>query len=310
MTLRSPHLLWRIPIAAALCFLFPVSLFAVYPQLYWANVSPQRIFQADLNGLNKGTLVSTFLTTPAGVAADQDYVFYTDRGRDEIWRIRHDGSDQTLLVDLPGTFDDPYGIAVYGNFIYWAETGTDRIRKASITGGGVTDVVDSGLASPRGIAADMDYLFFTDPVLKSVLRVPRNGGSVTTILDSTDGLNNPIGIDVQGDFIYWTDRTNNTINRADRDGNNPTVLVAGITDPQGVSVHRNHIYWTDLTEDIIERSDLSGGNIELLLTDLDGVGTPDFLVAIPEPRVAGLFLGLFAFFFLVVTSRRNGRSEL
>ena len=39
--------------------------------------------------------------------------------------------------------------------MYWTDTGTDKIQRASLDGSNVEDLVTSGLGSPRGIALDV-----------------------------------------------------------------------------------------------------------------------------------------------------------
>ena len=115
-----------------------------------------------------------------------------------------------------------------GSFLYWADPIKGTIGRAEISGGGVSGVNDefiAGLGSPRWLAADCKYLYWTDlhegnEGEGTIGRVELNGENPKP--DFIEGLNRPQGVAVDSEHVYWAAEGAGKSNRRglDRQGGN------------------------------------------------------------------------------------------
>ncbi|MFM9042565.1 MAG: choice-of-anchor D domain-containing protein, partial [bacterium] len=126
--------------------------------IYW-SVADQ-IWRADTNGSNALLWATATGSQIEGLAADANYVYFTDRATAKIGRITKANpaeimdhvSNLSSGIAAPVT-PAPTGIAVDANYIYWADYANDVIGRSPIGGssapkGGFI----TGLADPIGVA--------------------------------------------------------------------------------------------------------------------------------------------------------------
>ena len=194
--------------------------------------------------------------------------------------------------DLGGTllapFDHPTGLFV-DEFAY--VSASDGVFQVPLDGGASTQLVDVGSNDPTtsysasAVAMDNDALYVvvstqrTTPVLSetsSLSRLPKNGGSQLTILDSGAG---SAGVD--DSFVYYA--TTTSIDRVPKDGSGPSQSIASVT-PNGLGVDSlavddSFVYWAAAipvindagvgefpTFDSVQRVPKAGGLSETLTT--------------------------------------------
>lgn len=138
------------------------------------------------------------------------------------------------------------GRAVTAQTVYWTDDGIDRIQQVTL--GGMTDLVTSGLAEPRGIALDVPsgHLYWADRGNGTLRRANLDGTGVTTLVS---GLMGPAGIalDLDGGRIYWVEMFGGRVARANLDGTGVQTLVSGVTQPFRIALDLagGRMYWTE-----------------------------------------------------------------
>ena len=80
--------------------------------------------------------------------------------------------------------------------MYWTDPGDDKIRRATLVGGSVTDLVSLPVGAtqiPHGIALDVSagFMYWTNSASNKIQRAPIGGGAATDILT---GIGTPQGI--------------------------------------------------------------------------------------------------------------------
>lgn len=117
------------------------------------------------------------------------------------------------------------GIAVDGNYIYWAN-GSGAIGRANLDGTGVNESFISGIIA-EALAVDGMHIYFANgfggspavgPSTETVARAKLDGTGVNTNFISPTAGDIVYGVAVDGTYIYWTNVGSETIGRANLDG--------------------------------------------------------------------------------------------
>lgn len=108
-------------------------------------------------------------------------------------------------------------------------------------GGGVGGNGGSGvtLSSPRGIAVDATYAYWSDDGTGTVARIPTSGGQATVL---ASGLSGPGDIAIDDVSIYFAG-SDGTIKKIALAGSEPVTLVSGQESPRSVIVDATSVYW-------------------------------------------------------------------
>ncbi|HTN90066.1 MAG TPA: hypothetical protein VL242_40610 [Sorangium sp.] len=175
--------------------------------VYSARPSAERITWIPKAGGNRKDLTEG--GEPFGVAADGARVYWTDRGRNEIFF--DDTSDsapgEPLLTDLE---DAPGLLALDEANLYWLTP--SGVMGYPRSGGDAPVRLLEGLSSPpTGIAAHGDYLYVTVRSAGSVHRVRKDGTGDPRVIASGQGGPTSIAADRTG--AYWTNSDSGEIVR-------------------------------------------------------------------------------------------------
>ncbi|XP_072597864.1 prolow-density lipoprotein receptor-related protein 1 isoform X2 [Vulpes vulpes] len=96
--------------------------------MFWTNWNEQHpsIMRAALSGANVLTLIEKDIRTPNGLAIDHraEKLYFSDATLDKIERCEYDGSHRYVILKSEPVH--PFGLAVYGEHIFW----TDWVRRA------------------------------------------------------------------------------------------------------------------------------------------------------------------------------------
>jgi uncharacterized protein YjbI with pentapeptide repeats len=241
--------------------------------LYWKDERQRSIGSANLDGSGiDDSFVSGAGGSPGAVAVDAQHIYWTNvTGASApflgaIGRANIDGSSATPNF-ITGV-DDPSGLAVDDNFIYWASDfscnfqndpptscGGGTIGRANLDGSGVNPsfTTADGLAGP-GCGNDPET------------RCGPTSVAVATLPDGSSAL-------------YWDNPQVGAIGRETIDGNPGNVnqgLVTGITQlfHEGVAVDPQHLFWTDGASIGESNLDGTGANQQFIGV---GQGAADYL---------------------------------
>jgi hypothetical protein len=139
-----------------------------------------------------------------GITVDLDHVYFTDQGRGTVERVRKGGGDGGVLVDAQ---DAPYGIAVSGEHVYWANfVGDGAVMRAPVVGGAATVVSDDAYPRTVAVVGDQIYWGTFEADAGSVMRIPVALDEAPTELAWVFG--GVADLVVDGDRVFFTAHTN------------------------------------------------------------------------------------------------------
>ncbi|XP_072105063.1 low-density lipoprotein receptor-related protein 1-like [Mobula birostris] len=124
--------------------------------MFWTNWNEQypSIMRATLSGASVSVIIGTDIRTPNGLAIDHpsEKLYFSDATLDKIERCEYDGSNRKVILKSEPVHS--FGLAVYGNFIFW----TDWVRRAVLradkyTGGDLRVLRADIPQQPMGIVA-------------------------------------------------------------------------------------------------------------------------------------------------------------
>ncbi|RXN00434.1 Low-density lipoprotein receptor-related protein 1B [Acipenser ruthenus] len=124
--------------------------------MFWTNWNEQHpsIMRATLAGNNIQVIVSTDIVTPNGLTIDHkaEKLYFSDGSLGKIERCEYDGSHRYVIVKSgPGTF---FGLAIYGDFIFWSDWVRRAILRSNKYTGGEMKVLRADIPhQPMGIVA-------------------------------------------------------------------------------------------------------------------------------------------------------------
>lgn len=189
--------------------------------------------------------VNTTLHTPTGGVATRGlrvdntngFIYYCAAASDSvIRRITTAGASQTAIAGPP-SLNDPYDLDLdlTNGFIYFVERAGKKIRRCTLAGASVTDLVTGRTGEPYCIALDVpnNKIYWGEIGTvgqKKIFSSTLAGASVTTVVDL--GTSEPLDISINVDKLFFSDSDNKRIRRCDLDGSNIVNIVTGITGSQ------------------------------------------------------------------------------
>lgn len=223
--------------------------------------------------------LALFAVSPAGAA-----VYWGGEGGVGVANL--DGSQ--AIQSLPASAPPPAfplarldprevcGMAVDGNYVYWANRWAGTIGRANLDGTGGNEIFIAGLGDPCGVAVDGTHLYWTDTGTNMIGRARLDGSGVQPAFIAAG--NAPCGVALAGGYLYWAIRGDDAIGRAGLDGSGvDREFIAGIETPCGVAVGGGFVFWAsehDFSSNAgtISRAALDGGSVvDPLIT---GAGEP------------------------------------
>jgi hypothetical protein len=198
-------------------------------------------------------------------------VFWSDSDSAAIWRANDDGSAASIILPLAAGAE-PRGIAIDqgGGFLYWAENGTNRIRRSGLDGAGPQDIITTGLGFPADIEIDAaaGKLYWADRDLDIIRRANLDGSGAETIVSvpasGNSGAPYFLELDPAGNKLYWSDFDSGVIHRANLDGSSAETFVSGLDRVRDIEILNDQIYWSDRDTRLVQRQNLDGTDRETL----------------------------------------------
>ncbi|XP_070536212.1 low-density lipoprotein receptor-related protein 4-like [Ptychodera flava] len=158
--------------------------------------------------------------------------------------------------------------------VYWTDSVTDTIQRASMDGSYVETVINSGLETTDGLVIDSigRKMYWTDTGTNRI-EVSNLDGSMRKVL-IWENLDNPRAIALHYDagYMYWTDwGTDPKIERAYMDGTHREVIInSDLGWPNGLTIDRpgKRLIWADARTELIESAGLDGEERMILVRDV------------------------------------------
>ncbi|KAF4026407.1 hypothetical protein G4228_018431 [Cervus hanglu yarkandensis] len=122
--------------------------------MYWTDWGTNaKIETATMGGYSRRSLVNSDLVWPNGLTLDyeQNLLYWADANLEKIERFDLERYLREVIVSRANS---PFGLAVYGQYVYWTDLLTQKIYRANkVDGSGQTAVTTTLPFRPKGICA-------------------------------------------------------------------------------------------------------------------------------------------------------------
>ncbi|KYF80008.1 hypothetical protein BE17_38145 [Sorangium cellulosum] len=171
-------------------------------------------------------------------------------------------------VALAEGFQNPVGIALDAERVYWTNQAVEGSVMAVSKRGGAPAALATGVHSPWDIAVAGDYVYWSSYVLGYLSRSPIDRSDPVELTQQSK----PVAIAVDATNLYWADAVGYTINKMSLAGGaEPERLVAEQNEPFDLAVDATHVYWTldaeTISKGMVLRAPIAGGEAETLAAD-------------------------------------------
>ncbi|XP_067141982.1 low-density lipoprotein receptor-related protein 4-like isoform X1 [Centruroides vittatus] len=243
--------------------------------MYWTNWGNKpTIERADMDGSNRIIIVSDNLGWPNGLTIDASTssLIWADARNHVIEKSDFNGNNRQILMrDVP----HPYGLTVFGEFIYWTDWETRAVQRVNkFTGKDIFTVCDN-------LAGLMDIHSISMKNTEENVCGNNNGGCSNLCLRNPKGYSCacPTGLPLQENgytceevpsaFLIFASKSNIYQISMDTDDNSDIFLP--ITDVYNIvaidfDYEESYIYFTDVRLDVIRRCHFNGSNMETLIS--------------------------------------------
>ena len=181
-------------------------------RLYWGDSQFKSMDSVALDG--GGATRWSLPLTPTDIATDGQWLYFGTVGSNvsNLYRIDLDGGELTALAPAQTTIR----LVVRDGQVAWIDTGFQSqetvnagVSVMPLDGGaarriaGLTTLIypEPGGRAWAGLAADAQYVYWTDLADGAVFRATWDGGSPEPVVANQD---NPVGIAVDATTVYWS----------------------------------------------------------------------------------------------------------
>jgi virginiamycin B lyase len=208
-------------------------------------------------------------------ASASAHVYWANSSGNTIGRANPDGSGANERF-VAGA-NDPFGIAVDAQHLYWTNFGTgsghgSTIGRANLDGTGAEQRFITGADGPSATTVDRQHIYWTNIASGTIGRANLDGTGVDQRFIT--GANAPVGVAVDGQHIYWSNGGSNAIGRANLDGTRVSEdFISGADGVAGLAVDGQHIYWGNAGDGTIGRANIDGAGANQSF--ISGAGVPN-----------------------------------
>jgi hypothetical protein len=238
--------------------------------VYWTTRSELR--RAPLSG---GAVTTLATGSFVQIVAADGGVFASDGVASKIYRVERESGEAKII----GTGEQPDGIAVHGDKLYWANgavvVGTGSLAQSNLDG---TDhaLLASELSQPSGVAADDEFVYFTS-TSQGCDRAGCVGGGVTrlSLEDRSrvvlDQKSTPLDVVLGERGAYWVSGATRVM-FASSSSDNAEILTTVVDEEGPVAVDSEAVYLASKDRGRVLKISLDGGRPEPIATDLGTIG--------------------------------------
>src|SRR5262245_47048692 len=137
----------------------------------------------------------------AGAARAQVFfsdILNPDPTAGSIKRVNADGSGLAVVVDAGGGLR---GLTIGVGTLYWTDVDRHAIRRATLAGTGVQDVITAGLDFPTAVRLSGGRIYWGDQTLAVIHSANLFGGNVRTVISTP--FFTGLALDAAASRIYW-----------------------------------------------------------------------------------------------------------
>ena len=241
--------------------------------LFWLEGGTSSLRSADLATFTEQNFANG-LDGAYGIATTSSAVYWTEPILKAIKVDYNNSYTITTLIDMNSHGGGiPRGIVADGNFLYWTESGTNKIRGANINGTNIHDVLSTTVYSPGFLAMDFSthtlYWLNESSPWKAIMSCDTSGNNVKTVVANITQAWS-FAIDQTSHLIYWINTGVDSLQKANYAGTLPAPIVdvAGnlsrYTRGMAFDNAGTNLYWSDLGSDHIMRYHIVGGAVDQL----------------------------------------------
>lgn len=211
---------------------------------YWTNNGNSSVFSDNYpNGSARVFSYTSGTHSLFGMAQQYDgsrgtALYWVDKAAGAIWYddISSHGSPSEVITDG----NQPEGVAVSGQYIYWTNYGNDTIGRANDIHGTVSNPNPNFIklfsgSGPVGIAVDNQHIYWTECSAGVIGEANLDGSNFDPFFLIPGGCPQFLAVDAQ--HLYWANYDSNTLGRANADGTDVNdSFVTGANHPFGVAL--------------------------------------------------------------------------
>ncbi len=273
----------------------PTELVAIDGVVSLLLVDDAAIYFQALSGIRTqplagGDHVELASTTGEAITQDDDALWLTrgNTGIGQIIRIaKSDGTAETIVADQLA----PNSIAVDATHVFWTNESTYQVdppdgsvMMAAKDGTDVSELA-GGLVSPRNVAVDADFVYFTTDIEDGTIsRVGRDGSGLESVVT---GQLWPKALIVAEGVLYWfNDAAGSSISaetspimRHDLASGETRVLYEDDVRPHDLALDGQDLFWTaqnfgdcntnpDYVDGVVRSLPAAGGSVRMLASKL------------------------------------------
>jgi hypothetical protein len=224
--------------------------------LYWTSVGNTQVLRAALDGTGLTALVTDPNIYPEAIALDDTNVYWVDDSETgSVQTCPKTGcGDAGARLVTSATLDDPTGLTVDGKNVYWAETETGGIGRASKLDGGAYTYVVTNLDNGWAVVDDDASVYFSSSDLvgsigKTGIGAPTADGDAGPFKTIFNAANPIFSVALDQTNIYWAqDNDPGVVQFCPKTGLGgagvPMTLAGTEHDPWEVAVDDANVYWT------------------------------------------------------------------
>jgi hypothetical protein len=240
---------------------YPYQFVLAADQLYWpqpsADGKSDTLWSAGTDGSSAHTVATSQQMSNFDRIAVRGSSAYWSHGNPWVIDLVSLPDGQLTPVATNGTDDIVVGLALNDTSVFWVLADSGVVSSAPLAGG-TTKTLATGLAHPRGIALDADYVYWSVASGAGIMRVAMDGtafAQVNTEVIHADTFGVGLGevaVAVDDSYVYWTVPTANVVMKVAK-GGGPSIVVSPGAQPEGLALDATHVYWTNFADGTLMR---------------------------------------------------------